>query len=360
MRKTIITIAGRTASGKTSIARKLSEELGLKLLQSYAAREPRPDEAANLEHSDHIFISNEEYDKLENIVAETTINGVRYCTTMDMLNQSDFYIIDPNGIDYLKTTHPKDFRIVQFLIYAEEDIRRKRFEERGKTQSEFDARNTDESKQFDDYENNHGYDIIIFNNGNLDDAVNVMKSYVEIVFEDRLKEIEAKKNGTWVEEKDEAEAAEQESSVGTPESDANSTEDTTNGNSEQCSSLPNTNDPFNLDDDDDESDESCDATEVEDANTASVSEAPKLETEYNSAESNPFSLDDNDEFESDDEKGSMETKSEDMTEEISQAENSKAVVTKNEKELPPEMSEANLSEPEDDDDDDDGEEAILI
>lgn len=391
MRKTIITIAGRTASGKTSITRKLSEELGLKLLQSYAAREPRPDEAANLEHSDHIFISNEEYDKLENIVAETTINGVRYCTTMDMLNQSDFYIIDPNGIDYLKEKHSKDFRIVQFLIYAEEDIRRKRFEERGKTQSEFDARNTDESKQFDEYESNHGYDIIIFNNGNLNDAVNVMKSYVEIVLENRLKEIEAKKNGTWVETKDKSEAKEQESSI------VNS-EDVTNDNSEQCSSFPDTieashvfneeqpnvnhvfpscnntvcekednksenekeisDDPFNLDDDDDENDENCDDTEVENISTASVPKAS------DSTESNLFGLDDSNEFEPDDKASSMESKSEDMAEEIGPTENSKAVVTKNsdEEKLIPEASGVNLSEPEDDDDDDDddGEEAILV
>lgn len=100
MRKTIITVAGRTAAGKSSIAKKLSDKLGLKLLQSYTTRAPRPDESADLEHSDHIFISDDEFDKLQDIAAETTINGVRYCTTMGMLNQSDFYVIDPDGIDY--------------------------------------------------------------------------------------------------------------------------------------------------------------------------------------------------------------------------------------------------------------------
>lgn len=58
-----------------------------------------------MEHSDHIFISNEEYNKLQDIAAETEINGCRYCTTVEVLNQCDFYVIDPDGIDYLKKEH---------------------------------------------------------------------------------------------------------------------------------------------------------------------------------------------------------------------------------------------------------------
>ena len=57
MRKTIITVAGRTAAGKSSIAKKLSDKLGLKLLQSYTTRAPRPDESADLEHSLSLMMS---------------------------------------------------------------------------------------------------------------------------------------------------------------------------------------------------------------------------------------------------------------------------------------------------------------
>ena len=45
--KTIITIAGRTAAGKSIIAKKLAERLGLTVLKSYTTRAPRPDEIAN-------------------------------------------------------------------------------------------------------------------------------------------------------------------------------------------------------------------------------------------------------------------------------------------------------------------------
>ena len=77
MRKTIITVAGRTAAGKSSIAKKLSDKLGLKLLQSYTTRAPRPDESADLEHSDHIVISDDEVDKLKEITAERRITAGR-------------------------------------------------------------------------------------------------------------------------------------------------------------------------------------------------------------------------------------------------------------------------------------------
>lgn len=200
MKKTIVTVAGRTAAGKSVIAKKLAQKLGLKVLKSYTTRPPRPEEVENPEQSDHIFISNEEYDKLEDIAAETTINGNRYCTTINLLKDCDFYIIDPLGIKYLKEKCGKDFRFVQFYIYAGEDHRRLRFTARSKDTKEFEERNRAEAAQFDDYEKNHEYDIIIYNNGNVDDAVDVMDSYVTIALKERLQEIEEKKSHTDIEE----------------------------------------------------------------------------------------------------------------------------------------------------------------
>lgn len=206
--KTIITIAGRTAAGKSIIAKKLAERLGLTVLKSYTTRAPRPDEIANPADADHIFVSEAEYDKLTDIIAETCINGNRYCTTKEVLKNSDCYVIDPNGLSYLKKNLEPGFRLAQFYVYADEDIRKKRFMERGKSESEFRVRSDAENEQFSTYEDEHGYDIIIFNNGNIEDAVDIMESYVKLIIKDRLDEIEAKKNGTWVEpEPDDEEAA---------------------------------------------------------------------------------------------------------------------------------------------------------
>lgn len=206
--KTIITIAGRTAAGKSIIAKKLAERLGLTVLKSYTTRAPRPDEIANPADADHIFVSEAEYDKLTDIIAETCINGNRYCTTKEILKDNDCYVIDPDGLSYLKKNLEPGFRLAQFYVYADEDIRKKRFMERGKSESEFRVRSDAENEQFSTYEDEHGYDIIIFNNDNIEDAVDIMESYVKLIIKDRLDEIEAKKNGTWVEpEPDDEEAA---------------------------------------------------------------------------------------------------------------------------------------------------------
>lgn len=124
------------------------------------------------------------------------------------MKNSDCYVIDPDGLSYLKKNLEPGFRLAQFYVYADEDIRKKRFMERGKSESEFRVRSDAENEQFSTYEDEHGYDIIIFNNGNIENAVDIMESYVKLIIKDRLDEIEAKKSGTWVEpEPDNEEAA---------------------------------------------------------------------------------------------------------------------------------------------------------
>lgn len=46
------------------------------------------------------------------------------------------------------------------------------------TKAKFEAREQSEDEQFIDYENNHGWDIIIYNNWDIDTAVKTMLDYV--------------------------------------------------------------------------------------------------------------------------------------------------------------------------------------
>lgn len=179
MRQILITVAGRNGAGKSIIAKKVAEALGLNVVKSYATRKPRPEELEKgLENCDHIFVSDEEYDKLENITAETEINGARYCTTQEILDNSDIYVIDPKGIKDLKERCGSRYKILQFYIYADADKRAARFVARGETKAKFEAREQSEDEQFCDYENNHGWDIIIYNNWDIDTAVKTMLGYV--------------------------------------------------------------------------------------------------------------------------------------------------------------------------------------
>lgn len=179
MKQILITVAGRNGAGKSLIAKKVAEALGLNVVKSYATRKPRPEELEKgLENCDHIFVSDEEYNKLENITAETEINGARYCTTQEILDNSDIYVIDPKGIKDLKERCGSRYKILQFYIYADADKRAARFVARGEAKAKFEAREQSEDEQFCDYENNHGWDIIIYNNWDIDTAVKTMLGYV--------------------------------------------------------------------------------------------------------------------------------------------------------------------------------------
>ena len=108
-------IVGQSGSGKTTIVNALEEKYGLKSIQSYTTRPKRSDNETG-----HIFISDEEYDKLENIVACTEICNYRYCATAEQINESDLYVIDPAGVESLKAFYKgnKQFKI----IYIKSDI----------------------------------------------------------------------------------------------------------------------------------------------------------------------------------------------------------------------------------------------
>lgn len=89
-------IIGPSGSGKTSLAEGLSWKLGMKQVESYTTRSPRyPGETG------HIFVSDEEFDKLGEMCAYTEFDGHRYGVTKNILDKSDVYVIDPAGVMYL-------------------------------------------------------------------------------------------------------------------------------------------------------------------------------------------------------------------------------------------------------------------
>lgn len=95
----ILLLAGESGSGKTTLQSSLSENKELyNPVMSYTDRPMRND----LEYG-HIFISPEQMDNLlqnENIVAETYIDGFRYCTVESQfdVHKVNIYIVDANGV----------------------------------------------------------------------------------------------------------------------------------------------------------------------------------------------------------------------------------------------------------------------
>lgn len=101
----LLLLAGHSASGKTTLANDLENKYGLKAIPSYTTRQPRtPDEKG------HTFVTDEEFNRLENIIAYAETTGARYAVTKQMFEDEQYsiYVIDNSGIKYLKEHYKGD------------------------------------------------------------------------------------------------------------------------------------------------------------------------------------------------------------------------------------------------------------
>lgn len=122
----LILLVGASGSGKSTIADIFVNEIGLEVVQSYTTRPPRtPDEKG------HTFISQNEFQKLENLVAYTNFNGFEYCATQAQVDNADIYVIDPAGIEYFKENYNSDRPYIVVLIQANPDVCYSRMINRG-------------------------------------------------------------------------------------------------------------------------------------------------------------------------------------------------------------------------------------
>ena len=106
---TIYLIVGRSGSGKTTITEELEKKYGLKSIQSYTTRPKRTENETG-----HIFVPNEEFDNLTDMVAYTEFNNYRYCATTEQVETHSLYVIDPKGIEYFKE-HYKGNKAVKVI-----------------------------------------------------------------------------------------------------------------------------------------------------------------------------------------------------------------------------------------------------
>lgn len=105
MNKPLYLFVGKSASGKTTIAKMLEQKYGYKQVQSYTTRQPRYDGEIG-----HMFITEDEFKSLDNIVAYTFYNNNHYGTTAEQLDECNIYVVDIPGVETLlqnyKTNRP--------------------------------------------------------------------------------------------------------------------------------------------------------------------------------------------------------------------------------------------------------------
>ena len=162
-KKTIIAIAGRSSSGKTYIAKRLSTILGYKEVVSHTTRPIRSNETNGVEHW---FDSKEEFQNVldnQTVIAYTKIGEYEYCALLEDISDNAIYIIDPHGIEYLKQNFKTQINLKIIYIYCDEYIRRARASTRSDFKTKWEQRNKDEDAQFTEFEANRKWNLLIDN-----------------------------------------------------------------------------------------------------------------------------------------------------------------------------------------------------
>ena len=91
----------------------LCDNYGLTRVRSYTTR---PSRETRVDEQSHIFVTDEEFDKLSDFVAYTTFDRYRYAATAQQVEEADLYIIDPYGVDSLLENYNGDREFVVIRI----------------------------------------------------------------------------------------------------------------------------------------------------------------------------------------------------------------------------------------------------
>ena len=126
MSKTIALFIGPSGSGKTTVAEYLVKHYGFTQIESYTTRAPRFDGEVG-----HIFVSNEEFDQLQDFVAYTEFDGNRYAATAEQVESNDIYVVDVAGAEYFKEKYKGSKKPIVFYFNLPANIRKQRMQNRG-------------------------------------------------------------------------------------------------------------------------------------------------------------------------------------------------------------------------------------
>ena len=180
----IITLTGKTSTGKDSAARYIEEEYGIHPIVSYTTRDIRVGEEDGREH---YFISDEEMDKLEkrdDILAWTQFDntGIRYCASTKDLDDDGIYtyIIDLNGIKWLKEHYKGNAEIISLYFDLSETAIMRRALIRGDIREVIEERLDSEREQFDAFKESGKYDALIDSSKNIDDVHQQLRWHLAI------------------------------------------------------------------------------------------------------------------------------------------------------------------------------------
>lgn len=157
----LMCVMAESAAGKDKLVNELCNRNHLTQLISYTTRARRANE-----DDTHIFVDEETYQQMKddnNIAAYTYINGNHYWSTINQLYESDFYVIDPRGVESLKALNLPNLHLVTVYVNVPEDVRKERAKLRGDDMNVYRNRCLSEREQFRDMKKNMNVDYVVPN-----------------------------------------------------------------------------------------------------------------------------------------------------------------------------------------------------
>lgn len=136
-------IIGKSGTGKTSLLERFREDYGLTQAESYTDRKIRYEGEAG-----HHFVTPEEFDKLEGKLLPTVFSGNRYTMTKELIDNSEFLVLDIPGIRELKEKYTGKEIVVIGLYCSQEDVTA-RMAGRGDSGDKIQERITHDAKAFE-------------------------------------------------------------------------------------------------------------------------------------------------------------------------------------------------------------------
>lgn len=171
MSKGIYLFVGESGNGKTTVVDELERLYNLKPIQSYSTRPKRHENETG-----HVFVSEDDFDQLKDLVAYTKFNGYRYCATFEQVETNELYVIDPTGIDYFKN-HYCGYKTPYIIyIYASLKERIERMKKRGDSDNQILQRIVNDCGAFRDMDKL--YDVAVWNN-NLSSCVEECYKFIQ-------------------------------------------------------------------------------------------------------------------------------------------------------------------------------------
>lgn len=185
----IIALVGYSASGKDLIVENLSYELKIPIVVSHTTRDMRTYELNGINYhfvNEDFFIDNKDDFIEQRLYKVKSSNGKdkiwRYGIHKNSVKEgSNLVIVDPQGLNELINYYGKE-NIITFYIYASDEVRMKRLQERGdfSNVAEINRRFKDDKKRFKDFIESKDY-YKICNEYDLSLAINEIKSVLKKV-----------------------------------------------------------------------------------------------------------------------------------------------------------------------------------